>query len=260
MKRNWFTTRFTKNFLRLYLPQHIVVATGLFYYSSSLTHFWPWILLGWVVLGPIGIGIGYHRLLSHQSFQCSRPTKAFLWSLGALAGQGPPIEFLAVHLHHHSHSDQNTDIHSPHNGFWNSFLLWRVFKKAPITLPYSQIKKVCSSNYLKWLDRNYYSFYWLSLLVCFLLAPQWTFFLLVIPSLVTFYEINAVDYFCHKDWFGYRNFDAKDSSVNNLILGWITLGVGFHNNHHRFPNRSQFSSRWYEFDLGGLLVKVLERL
>jgi sn-2 palmitoyl-lipid 9-desaturase len=79
--------------------------------------------LGWVT-GGLGICLGYHRLLTHRSFQTSSFMRRLLGLLGTLAGQGPPVAWVAVHRKHHQHADKKGDPHSPHDGAWWSHVLW----------------------------------------------------------------------------------------------------------------------------------------
>lgn len=253
------TKRATTGYFKYcWLPTHLLalLCTPLIINSPEAL----WITLaGWIALGPIGLGVGYHRMLAHRSFEAPKVTRMILILLGSLSGQGKPIEFCLVHRHHHRLSDKETDVQSPNRGLIKSVFAWKFFSSDKFKLSVRDYKELSRDKFLKWIDRNYYVVYWSILSFVALINFEIFAFGLVFPSLIIFYEISVVDFLCHKRRLGYRNYDIHDQSVNNWWLSLPTFGLSLHNNHHAHPSSISYSTRWFEIDLGGLIAKMLRK-
>lgn len=213
----------------------------------------------------------YHRYFSHKSFKTSRFMQMVFGFLGATATQRGPLWWAAHHRHHHMHADTEEDAHSPKHGFVRSHTLWFLTKKNFPTKE-ERVKDLARYKELKWLDRYdvippiIYAFVIL-LLGTYIehVHPQlgatkwqvliWGFFIsTVVLSHVTFL-INSL---AHR-W-GYRSFDTDDDSRNNPLLAILTLGEGWHNNHHKFPASVRQGLRWWEIDISYYLLLLMERV
>lgn len=213
----------------------------------------------------------YHRYFSHKSFKTSRFMQMVFGFLGATATQRGPLWWAAHHRHHHMHADTEEDAHSPRHGFVRSHTLWFLTKKNFPTKE-ERVKDLARYKELKWLDRYdvippiIYAFVIL-LLGTYIehVHPQlgatkwqvliWGFFIsTVVLSHVTFL-INSL---AHR-W-GYRSFDTDDDSRNNPLLAILTLGEGWHNNHHKFPASVRQGLRWWEIDISYYLLLLMERV
>ncbi|RDX35838.1 acyl-CoA desaturase [Kangiella sp. HD9-110m-PIT-SAG07] len=213
----------------------------------------------------------YHRYFSHKSFKTSRFMQAFFGFIGATSTQRGPLWWAAHHRHHHKHADTEHDTHSPRDGFLRSHTLWFLTKKNFETNE-DRVKDLAKFKELKWLDRYdvippiIYAFFILMIGTYIehvhpaLGATKWQiliwgfFISTVVLSHVTFL-INSL---AHR--VGYRSYDTNDDSRNNPLLAILTLGEGWHNNHHQFPGSVRQGIRWWELDISYYLLVVMEKL
>ena len=140
---------------------------------------WLYILysiLGFYILSVFGNSIGFHRYLTHQSFNVSKFWHYTFVTLGSLTGQGSPIFYAALHLHHHRNSDKENDLHSPIHGFWQSVLLW--YAKSGIENVSGLIapRWLYRDKYIRFIHDHYYKFYWGIGLLIFLINPYFFLF------------------------------------------------------------------------------------
>lgn len=166
------------HFYKMMLPQLILVLIAL---TILITDFhWVYVLysvLGFYVLGILGNTIGFHRYLTHQSFEVSKFWHYTFIALGSLTGQGSAIFWTALHLHHHRNSDTEKDIHTPLKGFWPSTWGWQItgnFDTAGLIAP----RKLYKDPVIKFLHNNYYISYWAIAVVFFLIDPYFFLFFL----------------------------------------------------------------------------------
>jgi fatty-acid desaturase len=227
------------------------------------------IVLGWVT-GSLGICLGYHRLLTHGSFQTYRPVRWFLAVLGCLAGEGPPIHWIAHHRKHHQFSDLPGDPHSPKDGAWWSHVLWlfpqqhnadfqAMLRRYAPDLLKDPVMRFLSVSFLFWHFASGAA----------LLAAGWLIWDLQTGlSLLFFGVFLRLAYVLHATWFvnsashmwGYRNYETTDNSRNLWWVAIVAYGEGWHNNHHAFQRSAQHGHRWWEFDMTYWVILVLERV
>jgi stearoyl-CoA desaturase (delta-9 desaturase) len=214
----------------------------------------------------------YHRYFSHKTFKTSRVGQFIFGVLGAAAVQRGPIWWAAHHRHHHSHSDQEGDIHSPKQvGFWRAHMGWFLSNKgfAP-DLKY--VRDLLKFRELRWLDRFDIAVPVLLAVGMFLLgvllqkkAPHldtngwqmlvWGFFISTVVCYHGTYTINSLSHV-----FGRQRYRTGDTSRNNWLLAIITLGEGWHNNHHYYPNTVKQGFYWWEIDVSYYILKVMSWL
>ena len=203
----------------------------------------------------------YHRYFSHRTYEVPRFVQALMAILGCTAGQRGPLWWASHHRSHHLHSDTVEDPHSPNqNGFWFSHTLWFLTPKA-YSASERHIKDWLRYPELKWIDRTD-SLPFIGLgIACYALgtlaqqnSPQlgtsglqllvWGFFVSTTCLYHATFTINSVAHLV-----GTRRFKTRDNSRNNPILALITLGEGWHNNHHRYPCSAKQGFYWWEFDI-----------
>ena len=214
----------------------------------------------------------YHRYFSHRSFKASRPVQFAFAVLGASAVQRGPIWWAAHHRHHHVHSDRPEDAHSPvQRGFLWSHMGWFLSRRH-FTPDLGRVRDLLRYPELRWLDR-------FDIIVPFALAAGllglgnvleatrpdlgtsggqllvWGFFISTVACYHGTYTINSL---CHV-W-GRRRYQTGDDSRNNLLLALITLGEGWHNNHHRYPASARQGFYWWEIDLTYYGLRLLAAL
>jgi stearoyl-CoA desaturase (delta-9 desaturase) len=203
----------------------------------------------------------YHRYFSHRTFQASRPVQFVFGLLGATAVQRGPIWWAAHHRHHHAHSDRPEDPHSPlHRGFLTSHMGW-FLTKGGFRPDLRRVRDLMQFPELRWLDRFDIAVP-VALAVGLFLAGEWLeanrpalgtdgWQLLVwgffVSTVVLYHATYTINSLCHV--FGSRRYATRDQSRNNAWLALVTLGEGWHNNHHYYPTSVRQGFYWWEIDL-----------
>jgi stearoyl-CoA desaturase (delta-9 desaturase) len=228
------------------------------------------------LLTMIGGSVGFHRLLSHRSFQTSAPVRAALIILGSMTAQGTPLYWASNHRRHHQFSDQPGDPHSPYlkddkplgllRGLWHSHTGWS-FDHA-ITNTHAYCKDLLADPILVRLNRLYFVWVFIGLLLPALIGGVVSFtwkgaltgFLWggLVRVCLTYHSTCSINSIAHT--FGGRPFDTREQSRNNFWLALPTVGEAWHNNHHAFVNSPFFGLKWWQIDIGGLFVTALEKL
>ena len=224
---------------------------------------WPAVLtalvLYWVSLS-FGIGIGYHRLLTHRSFQTPKWFEYCLVICGTLALEGGPIAWVATHRIHHQHSDQPGDPHSPADGKWWSHIIWMLVGDSSHgqTSEWRQFAPdLCADRVLVWISRyNYLPLLILSVALAAL--GGWSYLLWGVFFRVTLghhatWMVNSLTHLRGK-----RRFETRDNSRNNFLVALLSFGEGWHNNHHRYPTSARLGLAWYEVDVSWLAIRLMQ--
>jgi len=235
------------------------------------------LIVGWLVTG-LGITVGFHRLLTHRSFDTYRWVRAAWLLAGALSVEGSPLVWCAVHRRHHQFSDLPGDPHSPHlagdtwlgwwRGLWHSHAGWLftgVWSHASLQ---RYIPDLLVDPLLVRLDRLYGLWILVSFIIPFAigglvtrtweaawLGLLWGGFVRVFVTHHITWSINSI---CHV--FGGREFVSDDHSRNNSLCGIFAFGEGWHNNHHAFPTSARHGLRWWQFDTSWLVIRTMQLL
>jgi len=215
------------------------------------------LLVTMYTLNAFGLTIGYHRMLTHRSFQPHPAVKAVLLVLGAMAVASPPIEFAATHIKHHAESDREGDPHSPLEGLFHSHLGW-LFKDR-FADPQVYCRHLLRDAIVVFVNRSFLLWVVLSLAIPFVLGG-WTgllwggFVRIFLVHHFTF-SVNSI---CHT--FGKREFETNDRSRNQWLVALLAFGEGWHNNHHAFPRSAFHGLHWWQLDFSGYVIWTLERL
>jgi stearoyl-CoA desaturase (Delta-9 desaturase) len=208
-------------------------------------------------LTAFGMTAGFHRMLTHRSFQAHPVVKVILLVLGSMAIAGPPIEFAATHIRHHALSDREGDPHSPAEGFFHAHLGW-LFKDR-FADPQVYCRHLLKDAIVVFVNRSFLLWLILSLGIPFAIGG-WTGLLWggLVRIFLGHHATFSVNSICHT--FGRREFETNDRSRNEWIVGLLAFGEGWHNNHHAFPRSAFHGLHWWQFDLSGYLIWTLERL
>ena len=199
------------------------------------------------VVRMFGVTAGYHRYFSHRSFKTGRVMQFVLAFIAQSTAQRGILWWAAKHRHHHRHSDTEHDVHSPrHMGFWYSHVGW-IFTAQHDTTDFDSIPDLTKYPELMWLERHPYLPATVLAIACFALGG-W-------PALVVGFFWSTVLLY-HGTFFinslahvhGKQRYVTGDDSRNNWWLAVITLGEGWHNNHHAYQRSTRQGFRWYEFD------------
>jgi stearoyl-CoA desaturase (Delta-9 desaturase) len=234
------------------------------------------------VLTGFGITIGFHRMLTHRSFQTSKPVERTFAMLGSMAVQGSVIQWVSDHRKHHAHTDEEGDPHSPHAGFAGGGVkgTLRGLFHAHVGWILTEDGGANRAKYAKdlvedrWMKRISDNFHWIVLFslalpasLGFLLAGGswkgaatgllWGGFVRIFLLHHVTWSINSI---CH--FFGTRRFDVDDHSTNVFWLALPSFGEAWHHNHHTFPRSAEHGlARWERLlDPSAFVIGLMERL
>jgi stearoyl-CoA desaturase (delta-9 desaturase) len=206
--------------------------------------------------GMFFITAGYHRYFSHRSYKLARIPQFLMAFMAQASAQKGILWWAANHRDHHIHSDMEEDIHSPvQKGFWYSHMGW-IFD--PSTQGYNRKKIADFGKYpeLRFLDK----YHWIPTVVVgglFLAIGGVNAFLYgYVLAIICLYQASyCVNSLAHV--YGSRRFETTDHSRNNVWLAIITLGEGWHNNHHHCKSSCRQGYKWWEIDMTFYLLTIL---
>jgi stearoyl-CoA desaturase (delta-9 desaturase) len=258
------------------------------------------LLVGMYLLTMLGIELGFHRLFSHRAFETKRPLAALLLILGSMAGQGSMLLWSAIHRWHHAHTDVPGDLHSPCFGreglwqrlkgvCWAQFLWYLEIPALPIFDGFIQRRaRDAKEDGAEGQEQRFAQLLtdllrdeWLVRLSC--RQGLWVLLGLALPAavgglvtgswagagrglvwggFVRFFIVQQVTFAINTvtHTVGTQPLQTRDNSRNNAVMALLTLGAGWHNNHHAFPGSAYTGFRWWQVDASGLLVRLLVRL
>ncbi|MDB5047618.1 MAG: Stearoyl-CoA 9-desaturase [Fibrobacteres bacterium] len=255
-----------------------------------LLPFWilhlPVLAVLWVGVSPVAVAVAaslyfirmfaitgwYHRYFSHRTFKTGRVMQFLFAYIGNASAQRGALHWAAHHRNHHRFSDQPEDPHSPRqHGFWISHMLW-FGKKENATAQSRHCKDFAKYPELMFLDRFDFvapiSLGALTLVLGWVLhrvAPQlhttagqmliWGFFVSTIALYHGTFSINSLGHIM-----GRQRYATGDDSKNSFLLALITLGEGWHNNHHHYANTVRQGFRWWEIDVSFYLLWGFSKL
>ena len=236
-------------------------------HAVGLLAFWFWprpidlaLFLGLYLITTFSIGIGYHRLLTHRGFVSPRWLRRILAWGGAAALQGGPARWAAIHRRHHQMADKHGDPHSPLRGFLHAHVGWIMKRDAAEGNDYRALVPDVSGNdpWLRLLDyKLLFTLPWvLTGLLCYAIGG-WRGVLwgTVMRTLTLWHLTWCINSVCHV--IGKRPNQTRDESRNVWWLGILTLGEGWHNNHHAQPRAAIHGWRWYQVDISGYVIRLL---
>ncbi len=215
----------------------------------------------WWLSGSIGIGVTYHRLLTHRGFRTPKPLEYLGTLAGMLASEGGAISWVAMHRLHHAKSDvPGSDLHTPKEGFWWSHVGWVLCKTGldmrEVRMRYAP--ELVADPVHRVLER----IHWLpNVLLAVLLYALggwsllvWGFCLRLVLTLHATWLVNSATH----TW-GYRRWRTKDDSRNLWWVGLLAWGEGWHNTHHAFQRSARHGFGW-ELDMNWLVIRTLAAL
>jgi stearoyl-CoA desaturase (Delta-9 desaturase) len=242
---------------------------GVFWVGWSPVAVWTALVL--YMIRMFAITGFYHRYFSHKAFKTGRGWQFLFAVLGNTSVQRGPLWWAGHHRHHHRFADTPKDVHSPlQHGFWWSHIGW-LTSRANFATPYRYVKEWTQFPELLWLNRFdtvvpilYATGLYLSGAFMERVTPQletsggqmlvWGFFVSTVVLFHATCTINSLDHMI-----GTRRFDTPDTSRNNALLALVTLGEGWHNNHHRYAVSARQGFRWWEIDITYMLLKLMAR-
>lgn len=209
------------------------------------------------VLIQMGVTVGFHRYLTHRSFVAPGWLKFVLLVLGSMGIEGPALRWASTHLEHHALSDKEGDPHSPLDGFVHAHIGWIIDGFNPDPGRYGHWLQ--RDPIVVFVSRTFWLWVVLSLAIPFAI-DGWRG--LIWAGLVRVFLVHhvtwSVNSICHT--FGSRPFQTGDRSTNNLLVALLAGGEGWHNNHHAFQRSAFHGLHWWQLDLSGMLIRLLEML
>jgi stearoyl-CoA desaturase (delta-9 desaturase) len=249
---NWHTATFMALF-------HIGAVAALFMFS------WQALVAAvvlWWISASLGVGMGFHRLLTHRGYKTPKLVEYFITVCGLLALEGGAINWVVTHRIHHAHTDGPGDPHTPRDGGWWAHIGWML--KGNAQSHGKETMERYAPDMMK--DRFHVvanNFYWVPIVflgIALLALGGWSFVLWAVFFRVTFnfhstWLVNSATHM----W-GSRRFATRDDSTNNWWVALVTFGEGWHNNHHAYPTAARHGLAWYEIDLNWWGIRTLQFL
>jgi len=249
---NWTTTSFMLLF-------HVGAIAALFLFT------WKALILSialyWIA-GSIGIGMCYHRLLTHRGYKAPIWLEYFMTICGTLALEGGPIAWVATHRIHHQNTDKEGDPHSPQDGGLWAHIGWIITGQAmhqntAELLPF--VPDLRKHKFYMWISK----FHWVPITVLAVITlalggwscMMWAVFLRTVIGLHSTWLVNSATHM----W-GSRRFLTGDTSTNSFWVAILTFGEGWHNNHHAAPQAARHGLAWYEIDVNWYGIAALRVL
>lgn len=266
------------NLFAVVIPFCATIAAIILFWNQIVTPADLIIMVSMYLLTALGITVGFHRLLTHRSFQTFKPVEYFFAILGSMAVQGPVNTWVADHRKHHAHTDQEGDPHSPHVGHDGGVkgVLAGLFH-AHVGWTFTEHGKADQKKYAKDLyeDRGMkFISDWFPLWVAIgLLIPALAGFLVtgtlagaaggfLWGGLVRVFFVHhitwSVNSICH--FLGSRRFEVDDESTNVFWLALPSLGEAWHHNHHAFPRSANHGLKKWELDPSAWVIKGMEKV
>ena len=217
-------------------------------------------VLLWWISASLGVGMGFHRLLTHRAYKTPKLVEYFLTLCGTLTLEGGPIYWVVTHRIHHAHTDAPGDPHTPRDGGWWAhvgWILWGTGQQYDSSVVARYAPDMVKDRFHLWLNQ----LYWVPLvflglgLLAFGGWPylMWGTFFRVTFNLHATWLVNSATHM----W-GRRRFATRDDSRNNWWVALLTFGEGWHNNHHAHPTSARHGLKWYEIDFNWWGIRLMQ--
>lgn len=250
-------------FIALHLGCFLIIPAG-WSPAALIVAFIAYIARGFCITG------GYHRYFSHRSYKTGRLFQFLMALVGTMAIQMGPLWWASHHRNHHRYSDQEEDVHSPvSKSFWWSHIGWIMSASSYRNVDEGSVSDLAKFPELRWLDRwclvppvlygialwgvgSILQSYMPALGTSGLQMLAWGFFVSTVLLYHVTFSVNSVAHVL-----GSQRFFTRDQSRNNALLALVTMGEGWHNNHHRFPTSERQGIYWWEIDITHYILRLL---
>jgi stearoyl-CoA desaturase (delta-9 desaturase) len=279
------------------LPHTVVPGKVLWMYAIpivaihllALLAFMPW-LFSWtgLVVGVLGIHvfgqsitIGYHRLLTHRSFKTPKWVERLIVIMAQCCLQDTPARWVATHRYHHLHSDEQEDPHTPLVTFFWSHMGWLLTYNShsrAFETYQKYARDILNDRFYKWLERTSHLpiIYVAHVLLVYLVGAAigwfmggtllaavqmglsltvWGVFVRTVAVWHITWSVNSLSHM-----FGYQNYNTEEHSKNNWLVALLTVGEGWHNNHHHDQSAASVQHRWWEIDISYYEIRLMQLL
>jgi stearoyl-CoA desaturase (delta-9 desaturase) len=249
---NWRNTAFVGTIHLLAIP-----AFFMFSWKNVLLM----LVLNWMV-GSLGVGLGYHRLLTHRSFKAPKWLEYLLTTIATMSVMDGPTKWVATHRIHHKFVETDGDPHSTRAGFWWAqigWVLWGTSQDHDAETMKRFVPDLLKDRGQRLIAQFYMVPIVVSALILFAVGGWpfvfWGVFVRVVFGWHTTWFVNSLSHL-----YGRRPFETDDLSTNNWFVALLTFGEGWHNSHHAFPTSARHGLKWYEFDLNWITIRLFEKL
>jgi stearoyl-CoA desaturase (delta-9 desaturase) len=218
-----------------------------------------WMAVALYVIRMWAVTAGYHRYFSHRSYKTSRLGQFILAFVAQSSAQRGALWWSAIHRHHHLHSDTPEDVHSPrHHGFFYSHVGW-IFNHNNWRPDYGTIRDLAQYPELRWLDRFYLVPAVVLAVACFVFGGWPGLFVgFFLSTVILYHGTFAINSMAHE--VGNQRYLTGDDSRNHWLLALVTMGEGWHNNHHHYQSSTRQGFKWWEIDITYYILKGLSWL
>lgn len=242
-----------------------VIVFHILAFAAFFTFSWQNLLaavLMWWIAGSWGIGLGYHRLLTHRGFKVPKWLEYFFTVCGTLALQSGAISWITTHRIHHGFTETEKDPHSPRFGTYWAHIGW-IFRGTAQNQTEATMQRYAPDLMKSKVHRILNKYYWVASIIAGLILfaiggfsmVLWGVFLRTVFGWHATWLVNSATHL----W-GTRRFETRDDSRNNALVAAITFGEGWHNNHHAHPRSAKHGIAWYEFDINWTQLKLLKKV
>lgn len=245
--------------------------------TNQVSRFAVFQMAFWYLITGVGIGVGFHRHFTHQSFKTYPLVRLLLGIAGSFAFQGTVIRWIADHRRHHKFSDREYDTHSPHTeatgkswatlcrNLWHAHVGWMFDETTTDAMVYAP--DLLRDPISRWLTRWYPGLTLLSLALPYAIGHfvgggEVAFQSLLLAGFLrttllhnVIWAVNSIGH----QW-GNQSGGNRDQSRNNWILAVLTFGEGWHNNHHQYPRCAYNNWSGYQFDINGFIIRVFAQI
>jgi len=238
---------------------HLLAIPALFTFS------WPnlaALLIGNWIVGSLGVGLGWHRLLTHRGFKAPKWLEYTLSTFATMSIQDSPEKWVATHRMHHAFTETDRDPHSTNRGFWWAqigWVLWGTAQDHDRATLKKYVPDLIKDPVHALITRFYYVPIIVSAFILFALGGwpmvAWGVFARVVVGWHTTWFVNSLSHI-----YGSRPYDTGDDSTNNWFVALLTFGEGWHNNHHMSPTSARHGIKWYQFDMNWIAIRLFEKL
>jgi stearoyl-CoA desaturase (delta-9 desaturase) len=207
----------------------------------------------------IGITLGFHRLVSHRSFEVPKWLEYILVFCGTLACQGGPLDWVGLHRMHHKYSDTEPDPHDSNRGFWWSHIGWMLYH-IPANQEIPRYTQDIANDPFYQFCQKYLILIQVVLGLLLFAIGGWPFVIwgIFVRLVVVFHCTWFVNSATHK--FGYKSHESNDNSKNCWWVALLTFGEGWHNNHHAYQYSARHGLKWWEIDITWMFIRTLQIL
>ena len=238
---------------------HILAIAALFTFSWQ--NLFVAVLIWWMT-GSLGIGLGYHRLLTHGGFKTPKVVEYFLTVCGTLALQSGPLQWVTTHRIHHAFTETEKDPHSPRDGTFWAHIGW-LMQGTALSHDEATLKRYAPDllkDKVQVFISKYFFMTTIIVGVILLLIGGWSMVLwgIFLRQVFGWHMTFLVNSATHL-W-GTRRFETHDDSRNNGLIAALTWGEGWHNNHHAHPRSARHGLTWKEIDINWIQIKFLEKI